>query len=111
MRVDLERVVNGLLADPKNEISLDELGAAIGGLAASTDEIDAVISALESKGRTVGTRTGKTGVAMLRTTLDAARALAEERGEKPTHADIAERSGLSVDEVRQALALARVMQR
>jgi hypothetical protein len=68
MRVDLERVVNGLLADPKNEISLDELGAAIGGLAASTDEIDAVISALESKGRTVGTRTGKTGVAMLRTT-------------------------------------------
>ena len=111
MRADLAQVVTGLLADPKKEISLDELGAAIGDRAASTDEIDAMIATLESKGKSVGTRSGKSGVAMLRTTLEAARAIAEERGEKPTHAAIAERSGLTVDEVRQALALARVMQR
>ena len=108
---DLQRVVQGLLADSKDEISLDELAAAVGDLAVSTDEIDAMMSALEAKGRTVGTRSGKSGVTMLRAVVEAAREIAGERGKRPTHAEIAERSGLTVDEVRQALALARVMQR
>ncbi|MEO6577129.1 MAG: sigma-70 domain-containing protein [Polyangiaceae bacterium] len=103
--------MEALLAAHEREISLDDLGEAIGDRAASTDEIDAMISALESRGRTVGTHAGKSGVAMLRNVLDAAREVARERGKKPTHAEIAERSGLTVDEVRQALALARVMQR
>lgn len=111
MRAELERVVEALLAAHEKEISLDDLGEAIGDRAASTDEIDAMISALEGKGRTVGTHSGKSGVAMLHTVLETARAVADERGRRPTHAEIAERSGLTVDEVRQALALARVMQR
>ncbi len=111
MRTDLERVVEALLAAHENEISLDDIGEALGDRAASTDEIDAMITALEAKGRTVGTHSGKSGVAMLHTVLAAAREVARDRGTKPTHAEIAERSGLTVDEVRQALALARVMQR
>ncbi len=111
MRADLERLVNRLLAGSTTEISLDALGAAVGDVAVSTDELDAMISALEAKGRTVGTHSGKSGVAMLHSVLEAAREISEERGKKPTQTEIAERSGLTLDEVRQALALARVMQR
>jgi DNA-directed RNA polymerase sigma subunit (sigma70/sigma32) len=47
----------------------------------------------------------------LKTVVATARALSVELGRRPSVAEIAARSGLTEDDVRHALSLARVMQR
>ena len=113
MKPELEEVVRVLLEAGKTggEISLDALGEALGTRAISADDVDEIMRALERQGLRVVGPEGGGGEDRLRGVVTTARALVAELGRKPTVAEIAARSGLTVDEVRQALALAQVMQR
>jgi hypothetical protein len=113
VRADLQSIVDVLLASSADagEVHLDEIGEAIGARAINSEEIDAIISALEAAGRKVVGPKGGAGEARLREVVAAARALGPELGRKPSVAEIAARSGLTADEVRHALALLKIMQR
>jgi hypothetical protein len=113
VKPELQAVLDSLLAgsDDTNEVSLDALGEALGTHAISTDDVDEIMRALEGAGRKVIGPEGGGGEGRLKVVVGAARALVAELGRTPRIEEIAERSGLSVDDVRQALALAQVMQR
>lgn len=113
MRAELQAIVDALLeaSTDAREVTLDAMGEAIGARAITSEEIDAMISALEAAGRKVVAPAGGTGEARLKEVVAAARALGPELGRKPTVAEIAARSGLSAADVHHALALLKVMQR
>jgi hypothetical protein len=122
-RPELEAIVRVLLAQSADgsSLTLDQVGEAIGVAAVSSEDIEVVLSALEHAGRRVVSGSGASeprhadeparGERLLAKTLEAARALASERGVRPRALEIAERAGLSLAEVEHALALVRVMQR
>jgi len=113
MRPELLSIRDALLeaSAETRAISLDAVGEAIGTRAVAPDEIEALLASLEASGRTILGPEGGGGEARLKAVLTAARALGPELGRKPTIAEIATRAGLSEEQVRHALALARVMQR
>lgn len=113
MKKELEEVLRALMdaSNESGEVSLDVLGEALGVRAISTDDVDEIMQALERAGRRVIGPEGGGGEGRLKVVLATARALMKELGRKPNVSEIAGRSGLTEDEVRQALALAQVMQR
>ena len=116
LRAELESVVASLLvaSERSREVTLDAIGEAIGVRAVSTDDVEAILSALESRGRRViaPNETGRGGgEERLRTVVVTARGLTKELGRRPTIAEIASKSGLAEPEVRQALFLAQIIQR
>jgi len=113
LRREIAAVLEALLqaSEDGGEITLDAIGDAIGVRAITPEEIDALMTALEAKGRRIAGPEGGGGEERLRAVVTAARALGPELGRKPTLAEIAARSGLSPLEVRHALALLQVMQR
>lgn len=112
MRPELRRIFEQLrdTAVTTGAVSLDAIGDAIGATQISMDEIDALIAALEDAGFTVVGPEGGGGALRLQRVVEAAREL-RAAGERPTLSAIAARTGLSEEQVRHALALARVMQR
>ena len=92
-------------------VSLDSMGEAIGVVPVSADDVEALMAALESAGRTVVGPEGARGVGNLQRVIPAARALGVRLGRKPTLAELATETGLGEDDVRHALALGRVMGR
>lgn len=108
----LQPVLAALLADSEHDhlVTLDAVGEALGTLAITPEDIDALLAALEAAGRNIVGPEGGGGEARLLRVLAAARALRDE-GTRPSVPAIAVRTGLREDEVRSALALARVMQR
>lgn len=113
LRPELAAIVEGLLARTKKGdlIELDALGEAVGTMTIGSDEIDAMLTMLEGRGRRVTTRKGGGGEAALKTVLTTARALRAELGRAPRVQEIATRAGLSEADVQHALALASIMQR
>ena len=115
LRPELRAIVERLTRDSggagSREISLDALGNAIGTLAVSYPEIDAMIDAIEARGRSVAAASGGDGEAHLAAVLAAARALASELGRRPKRLEIARRAKLSDEQVKHALLLARIIQR
>jgi hypothetical protein len=113
LRPELGSIVDDLVAASgvSREVSLDALGDAIGTLAVSYVEIDAMIGALEAKHLRVTAGSERRGEADLRTLLQAVRAFSAEFGRRPSIAEVSERVGLSSEQVKHALVLARVMQR
>lgn len=109
VRAALEMLLEGSAAS--GEVSLDQMGDALGTHSISTDDVDEIMMALEKAGRRVVGPEGGGGEDRLRIVVTTARALVAELGRKPKVEEIAARSGLSADEVRQALALSQVMQR
>ncbi len=109
----LEPVLARLLAESSGarRVTLDEVGEALGVLAVSADDVDALLTALEAAGRRVVGPEGARGVEGLRRVIPAARQLTASLGRRPTVAELVERTGLSEAEVRRALALASVMGR
>ena len=98
-------------SEGSREVTLDEVGEAIGVAAVSFEDVEALLGALEGAGRRVRGPEGARGVGNLRRVLPEARALATSLGRRPTLAELAARTGLSEDDVRHALALGRVMGR
>ena len=113
MRPELEEVVAALLQGSAvgDDVSIDAVAEALGGRAASADEIEAIFVQVEEAGRNVVGPQGARGEARLRRVVETARLLLGELGRTATTDEIAARAGLTPDEVRHALALAQVMQR
>lgn len=113
LRPHLASILAALLASSEGagEVTLDEIGEAVGVTAVSLEDVDALLVALEGAGRRVSGPQGARGVGNLRRVLPEARALAASLGRRPTLAELAARTGLSEEEVRHALALGRVMGR
>ena len=113
MRKELQAVVDALLlaSERSKTVTLDAIGEAIGTKAVGTPEVDAIVTALEARGRRILAPEGQRGESYLRDVIAAARALKNELGRTPTPAEIAARSGLDERDVRHALELAKIMQR
>ena len=113
MRAELQAIVDALLASSRasGELTLDAVGDAIGARAITSEEIDGMFRALEAAGRKIAGPDGGAGEQLLKAVVAAARSLGPALGRKPTVPEIADRAGLSVGEVRHALALLAVMQR
>jgi hypothetical protein len=109
----LEPIAQALLAasEESRRVTLDAIGEAIGVVAVSTDDVDALLTVLESAGRTIVGPEGQRGVANLQRVLSAVRELAARDGKRPTLAALAAHTGLDEADVRHALALGRVMGR
>lgn len=112
-RIEIAPLVEELLrgTKPGDAIELDAIGAAIGARLVSQDEIDAVMSAIEKEGRRVTAAEGGHGEEHLKAVLVTARSLRGELGRAPRASEIAERAGLSREQVEHALALAKIIQR
>ena len=113
MRKELRVIVDKLVAasEVTRQVSLDALGQALGIQSVSYVEIDAMISALEARGRTVEAASGGKGEEYLRQVVTAVRSLSHELGRRPSPSEIALRTRLSLEQVRHALLLAKIMQR
>jgi hypothetical protein len=111
LRPVLDSVVRDLLTREPREVTLDQIGEALGTLAVTTDEIDAILSALEAAGRSIVGPEGGRGAETLRVVLPAARALAATLGRRPTIDEIAAHVGVPAERVRHAIALGQVMGR
>ena len=113
LRQAVRQVLEALVraSEATGEITLDEVGEAVGTMAIAPAEIEALLDALEARGRRVVAPQGGSGETHLRHVLHAARTLRAELGRTPTPDEIAARSGLSLVDVRRALALSQVMRR
>lgn len=110
---ELALIVEQLLRDSEatGQVSLDQIGDAIGVRAISYVEVDAVISALENAGRTIEAGEKPRGEEHLQIIVRSIRELSVELGRRPTQPELAERTGLTRAEISHALQLARIMQR
>lgn len=111
LRQDLLAVIEPLLARAEEPISLDRLAEAIGALAVSSEEIDEIITWLESRGRSVGEAPTGPTADTLRTVLVSARSLRLTTQRAPNAAEIAAYSGLELAAVQRALFFAKILQR
>lgn len=113
LREELELVVQELLESSTQggAIALDSIGHALGTTAVSSEEIELIFVRLEAQGRSVHAPPGGRGEVWLRQVVTAARALKAEGTARPTLAQVAERAGLTRDEVLSALYLLSIMQR
>ncbi len=111
MRDEVARVLASLfvMSEKTKTISLDEIGEVLGVIAITTDEIDALLAALEARGRRVTAPSGGGGESRLKVVLATARELRAQLSRPPKPAEIAERASLTEQEVRHALALAKVI--
>ncbi len=110
---ELEATLQRLLAESEDsrEVHLDRIGEAIGLAAAGTDDVDQLLTRLEANGRRVIAPSGGDGERKLARVLDAARVLRTKLGRTPRPTELAAETGLSEEDVRHALGLARVMGR
>jgi len=111
LRPELLLVAQALCSAEAEVIALDDIAEAIGTLAVSSDEIEALFAWLEAQGRVIEQPTGPGAAAALGEVLTVARQLRRELGRSPSPSEIAERGSLSIDVVQRALWFARVLQR
>lgn len=109
----LKPIVRTLLDESAvgDAVTLDRIGEAIGTVAVSADDVEAMLTALEHAGRRVTGPEGGGLTDTLKKVLVAARDLAVLHGRKPTVGELALRTGYSRHAVRTALSLGRVMGR
>ncbi len=108
----LRRLLDALVekSRPTGQVTLDEIGDALGTDAYNSVEIGWLLDALEERLRIVVSPAGN-AAADLRKVLAAARVLTERSGRKPTTEELAAETGLTESAVRAALLLGRVMGR
>jgi hypothetical protein len=112
-RFDVEGFVDALLAGTNegDVVTLDAIGEAIGTRLVTQDEIDAILTAVETRGRRVPSPESGRGEADLAQVIGAARTLRAELGRPPRPDEIAARTQIAIDDVKNALALVRIIQR
>lgn len=113
LRSDLTPVLNKLLAASAESgtVTLDAVGEALGALAVSTDDIDALLTALEARGVEIVAPSGGGAEAHLKRVVAAARALKLQLSRRPTLSEVSAQAELTPQEALVALALLRIMQR
>ena len=114
LRPAVEQILRELLArtEESRTLTLDSVSSALGTLAVSADEVEALFTELEGHGRVVVDAHETRSISQdLATVLSAVRHLAAKNGTTPTLFEIAEQTGLSVDTVAGALRFAAVMGR
>ncbi|MEO8180837.1 MAG: sigma-70 domain-containing protein [Deltaproteobacteria bacterium] len=111
LRPELLDIARALLERGGQAISLDDVAEALGALRVTPEEIDALFSWLEARGREVGTPVGRGAASLLGEVLAVARVLRQELGRAPDPREIAERAALPLDGVRRALWFAQILQR
>jgi hypothetical protein len=113
LRTELGPVLTTLLemSEASMRVELDAIGTAIGSMAVSTDDIDALMRELERRGREIVAPSGGGAEQSLGRVVAAARRLKSALTRRPTLAEVAEEAKLSSEQVLIALALLRVMQR
>ena len=111
MRAEVARVMASLLvtSEKSKTISLDEIGEALGVMAITAEEIDVLVVTLESRGRRILGPSGGGGESRLKVVIATARDLRAELSRPPKPAEIAARASMTEQEVRHALALAKVI--
>lgn len=112
-RPELAAVLARLIAESERTriVTLDAVGEALGAHAVSTDEIDALFTALEARGRTIASPAGGGGEQLLGRVVNAARQLKREAARRLTIEDVAVQAGLTRQQVISALALLHIIQR
>ena len=110
MRVEIEAILQGLLASDEQVISLDTIGEAIGAEKIAQAEIEELFLRMEQAGRELAAPTAKVRQ-NLHPVLLQARRLKLEKETTPNATAIAGATGLSVAEVRAALLYASVLGR
>lgn len=110
MRPELDAILEVLVAAHHDRgaeaapvVDLDAIADAVGTLAVSYEEVDALVEALEGRGLRVGEAPSEADVALVREVLRAARGLAAEGGQPPTLAALSARVGRHPIVVRSAL--------
>ncbi len=103
-------IVEQLLGEHAELVSLDAIAEAIGAAAVTFEDIEAIFDGLEAAGRTVESEP-KNPPAALAKVLATVRSFSAVSGRRPNLPEIAEHSGLSLGEVRFALLYARVLVR
>lgn len=93
------------------DIPLDAVGDEAARFGLANDEVEPVFAQLEARGVQISAPQGGRGETNLQLVLTAARGLREAYGRTPSAAELAAATGLGADDVRQALALAKVLQR
>jgi 2-hydroxychromene-2-carboxylate isomerase len=113
LRIELRVIVELLLreSETSGEVSLDQIGEAIGARAVSVNDVDLLVDALERAGRVVAAGSKPRGEEHLQLVVRSIRELSVQLGRRPSSLEIAERAGLTQAEVSHALQLARIMQR
>jgi hypothetical protein len=111
LRPELESVGWALLEGGSGELSLDAIAEALGTLNIDSEEIDALFSWLEARGRRIGEASIGRASTSLGEVLRAARALKSTLGRTPTAPEIAEHSGVPLEAVRRALLFSQIVQR
>jgi hypothetical protein len=109
---ELERIVEGVLASGRRELSLDELADLVfHERSVGYGEIERLIDAFEARGVAVGGPPPDDDQAgeLLAPVLASARALQAELGRAPTPEEIATRAGIDLGAVKRALAFARTL--
>lgn len=112
-RPELAAVLAKLIAESERTrlVALDAIGQAVGTHAISTDEIDALFSALEQRGRTIASPMGGSAEGALKRVVAAARELKRDAPRRLTIEEVAQQAGLTREQVISALALLHIMQR
>ena len=110
LRPDLLLIAEQLARSEKQQLSLDEIAEALGAAKVTSDEIEALFAWLEARGHEIGGASGLSASALLSEVLAVARRLRVELGRAPKEREIAEHSGLSLNDVRCALRFARTLQ-
>jgi hypothetical protein len=113
LRSELAPVLTALLSDSEAtaKVELDAIGNALGSMAVSTEDIDALMTELERRGREIVAPTGGGAELHLGRVVAAARRLKTALARRPTLSEVAEEAKLTSEQVLVALALLRVMQR
>jgi len=107
----LADIVARLLARNEPMLDLDVIAEEIGAAPVTWEDIDAIMTELERRGRAVGASSlfgASEGLALVLTT---ARRLKTELGRTPTIVEIEKASGLDPKAIRTALLFARTVQR
>jgi len=113
LRPELQEIIEELVRSrgAAARLTLDDIGEAIGDRAASYDEVDAMMHALESAGCVIEAGEAPRGEQHLRAVVVSIRELSVRLKRRPSQVEIAAHAGLTHAQVSHALQLARIMQR
>jgi hypothetical protein len=111
IRPELRQALDALIASGQRSLTLDQLSEAIGLVAVSSTDVEALMDGLEAAGVQVQSPDPVDLQQELQQVIRAARTLRDELGRAPHADEIAPRAGLDGAAVRRALLFARVLSR